>query len=141
MWLPESVSGEHCVLVWNEKFKETIDRGNEFGVLLTDLSNAFSCLNNPPLIEKICSYGVSSLSREMITSYLSNRTQWTKNNESFTKGSHKVPGVQQCSILGPVLVNIDLINLFYECEESNIASYVILLITLPHNLVQLTHKQ
>ena len=29
----------------------------------------------------------------------------------------------QGSILGPLLFNIDLIDLFYECEESNIASY------------------
>ena len=29
----------------------------------------------------------------------------------------------QGSILGPLLFNIDLIDLFYECEESNSASY------------------
>ena len=29
----------------------------------------------------------------------------------------------QCSTLGLLLFNIDLIDLFYECEESNIASY------------------
>ena len=29
----------------------------------------------------------------------------------------------QGSILGPFLLNIDLIDLFYECEERNIASY------------------
>ena len=29
----------------------------------------------------------------------------------------------QRSILGPLLFNIDLIDLFYECEESDIASY------------------
>ena len=27
------------------------------------------------------------------------------------------------SVLGPLLFNIVLIDLFYECEESNIASY------------------
>ena len=29
----------------------------------------------------------------------------------------------QGSILGPLLFNIDLIDFFYECEESNIPSY------------------
>ena len=32
-------------------------------------------------------------------------------------------GICQCSILGPVLFNINMIGLFYECEDSNIASY------------------
>ena len=32
-------------------------------------------------------------------------------------------GVSQGSVLGPLLLNIDMINLFYECEESNVASY------------------
>ena len=32
-------------------------------------------------------------------------------------------GAPQSSILGPILFNINRINLFYECEDSNVASY------------------
>ena len=63
------------------------------------------------------------LSINMIFSYLNNRTHRTKINECFSERSRIEHGVPQGSILGPLLFNIDLIDLFYECEESNIASY------------------
>ena len=106
-----------------EKFKEAIDRGYEFGALLTDLSKAFDCINHPLLIAKLYNYGVSPLSINLIFSYLNNRTHRTKINNCFSEKSRIEHGVPQGSILGPLLFNIDLIDLFYECEESNIASY------------------
>ena len=57
-----------------EKFKEVIDRGDKFGALLTDLSKTFDCIDHPLLIAKIDSYGVSTLSTNIIYSYLSNPT-------------------------------------------------------------------
>ena len=49
-------SAQHCLLVITEKFKEAIDRGNEFGALLTDLSKAVDCINHPLLIAKLYNY-------------------------------------------------------------------------------------
>ena len=106
-----------------EKFKEAIGRGKEFGALLTDNSKAFDCINHPLVIAKLYNYGASPLSINMIFSYLSNRTHRTKIIECFSERYRIEHGVPQGSILGPVLFNTGLINLFYECEESNIASY------------------
>ena len=116
-------SAQHCLLIMIEKFKEAIDRDNEFGALLTNLSKAFDYINHPLLFEKLYNYGVSPLSINMIFSHLSNRTHRTKINECFSERSRIEHGVPQGSILGPLLFNIDLIDLFYECEEINIASY------------------
>ena len=113
----------NCLLVMIEKFKEVIDRGDKFGALLTDLSKAFDCINHPLLIAKIDSHGVSPLSTKIIFSYLRNRTQHTEIKNSFRKRFNVLHVVPQGSILGQLLLNIDLTDLFYECEESNIASY------------------
>ena len=116
-------SAQHCLLVMIEKFKEAIDRGYEFGALLTDFSKAFDCINHPFLMAKLYNYGVSPLSINTIFSYLNNRTHRVKINECFSERSRIEHGVPQGSILGPLLFNIDLTHLLYECEESNIASY------------------
>ena len=54
---------------------------------------------------------------------MNKRRHRTKINECFSERSTIEHGLPQGSILGSLLFNIDLIELFYECEESNIDSY------------------
>ena len=63
------------------------------------------------------------MSINLIFVYLNNHTHRTKINKCFSERSRREHGVSQDSILGSLRFNIDLIDLFYECEESNIASY------------------
>ena len=81
-------STQHCLLVMLEKFKESVDKGNEFGALLTDLSKAFDCIDHKLLIAKLCWYGVSSSSLNLIVSYFSNRTQRVKIKTSYSDRSN-----------------------------------------------------
>ena len=106
-----------------EKFKEAIDRGNQFGALLTDLSKAFDCIDHKLLIAKLYEYRVSSSALNMISSCLKHRTQWIKINDSFSTRSNIEHGVPQGSILGPLLFNINMIDLFYACKENDITNY------------------
>ena len=116
-------SSQNCLLAMLENFKKSADDGNEFGALLTDLSKAFDCIDHKLLIAKLFCYGVSPSALNLIHSYLSNRTQRIKINNSFSRRSSIESGFPQASVLDPLLFNIDLTDLLYECEDSNIANY------------------
>ena len=106
-----------------EKFRESIDKGHQFGALLTDLSKAFDCIDHKLLIAKLYSDGISISSINLLSSYLSNRKQRIKINDCFSLRHEIEYGVPQGSILGPLLFNIDLIVLFFICEKDDNASY------------------
>ena len=55
--------------------------------------------------------------------YLSNRKQKVKINETFSWQTDIEYGVPQESILGPLLFNLHLCDLFYFLEDLDIASY------------------
>ena len=44
---------QHCLLAMIDKWKITVDNGNVFGALLTDLSKAFDCLPHGLIIAKL----------------------------------------------------------------------------------------
>ena len=97
-----------------EKWKRAVDSGGVFAALLTDLSKAFDCIPHDLIIAKLAAYGFDTNALKLIHNYLSNRI-W-KWKDIF----YDVP---QGSILGPLLFNIHLCNLFYFLENTDIASY------------------
>ena len=64
------------------------------------------------LIAKLSAFRVSPLSLKLLYSYLSNRTHRIKINGSFGDRTDIEFGVPQGSILGPILFNINMIDLF-----------------------------
>ena len=116
-------STQHCIMVMLELFKKGLDQGNAAGALLTDISKTFDCINHELLIAKMEAYGFDHSSLTYICSYLSDRKQRTKINNSFSSWCNIKSGVPQCSILGPLLFNIYLDDLFYFTEEIGIMNY------------------
>ena len=98
-----------------EKLEKYVDKGNEIGALSTNLSKAFDWIDHKLLIAKLFWYGVSPSSLNLIFSYLSNRTQRVKIKTSDSDKTNREYGVPQGLILGPLLFNIDLIDLFRIC--------------------------
>ena len=105
------------------KWKSAVDNKGNFGAFLNDLPKAFDCLLHDLLLAKINSYGFSLPALRMVQSYLSNRKQRTKINSEFSPWEEILFGVPQGSILGPLLFNIFLCDLFFIMNDVEFASY------------------
>ena len=106
-----------------EKWRESLDQGSACGALLTDLSKAFDCLPHELIIAKLHGYGVDMPSLELINSYLSKRRQRIKINDVYSSWSEILFGVSEGSILGPLLLNIFICDLFMFLPIDGIANY------------------
>ena len=103
-----------------EDWRQGLDRHEYVAAILMDLSKAFDCLPHDLLLGKLRAYGFNTSACALVRSYLSNRKQRVK------LGPHHSPHQQRRakrSILGPLLFNIFINDIFNVLNKSTLYNY------------------
>lgn len=95
----------------------TLIKGKKCGIIFLDLRKAFDTINHVVLINKLFYYGINDSDLNLIKSYLHDRISMTNCNNQLSSSLKVTTGIPQGSILGPLLFNLYVNDIFSAIKE------------------------
>ena len=107
------------LLIVLDKWTASLENGGQIDVIYTDLEKAFDKVSHKNLLKKLKWFNIDTNVLEWISSFLTNRLQRVKLEDSFSDWVKVISGIPQGTILGPLLFLIYINDVMDVCKEGS----------------------